>query len=200
MMTFMNTATNAAQHVFEIAGLGVAPFRFVGVETTGDRAALNANRASEGLTFTTNLCGGSCDYCGQAISNVCWVLSSDGRRFKVGTDCLEKTGDARLHVLATSKLRAKKLDEKHAKDAARIAAAKTALPGVSEKLAALPHPIIKGRTALDYADFLFRAGGTTGQLRAAKMIEGAQKLRIPPSRSGSLRGLGTSGRNRRKGS
>lgn len=73
-------------HWFESAGLGLAPFRFVGTEHK---------------LFTipgTDVCkpGSSCDYCGTAISQLCWVESSDGKRFKVGSDCIAKAGGVRL--------------------------------------------------------------------------------------------------------
>lgn len=72
-----NTINSPATiHVFEVAGLGSAPFTFVGV---------NYNQK-----------GTHCDYCGTAIVNVFWVKSSCGKTFKVGCDCIAKTHDAGL--------------------------------------------------------------------------------------------------------
>lgn len=73
------------QHAFEVAGLGVAPFICVGstemVHDNGDG---------------TTKAGGSCDFCGTGIRTACIIKSADGRQFKVGTDCVKKTGDEGL--------------------------------------------------------------------------------------------------------
>ncbi len=74
--------TVATQHIFEAAGLGLAPFRFVGIETDADRAAVQREREASGMCFTTNHCT-SCDYCSQAIRNAYVIQSADGKRFKV---------------------------------------------------------------------------------------------------------------------
>lgn len=75
-----NTLTNdlapAVVHVFQAAGLGIAPFTFKEVQ------------------YDTK--GTHCDFCGTAIVNVFWVGSADGKRFKVGCDCIEKSGDHAL--------------------------------------------------------------------------------------------------------
>ena len=73
-------------HVFERAKLGAAPFKFVGMEE-------KVYQACHGAPVQP---GSSCDYCGTAIRYVCWINSKDGKRFKVGTDCVAKTGDAGL--------------------------------------------------------------------------------------------------------
>lgn len=73
-------------HIFEQAGLGKAPFHSQGVEYKV-YVSYPGGPAQPGST---------CDLCGQAISYECWVGSADGRRFKVGNECIEKTGDAGL--------------------------------------------------------------------------------------------------------
>lgn len=71
-------------HIFEQAGLGVAPFRLVRVEERLFQAAPGeAVRA-----------GASCDFCGTAIRYACIVRDAEGREFKVGSECVRKTGDA----------------------------------------------------------------------------------------------------------
>jgi hypothetical protein len=64
-------------HPFERAGLGLAPFRFVGVTE-------NMIRHPDGTCQP----GGTCDYCANGIRWECHVLSADGKRFKVGCDCI----------------------------------------------------------------------------------------------------------------
>ncbi len=69
-----DSTTNAPEirmHKWEEAGLGQAPFEFAYVtQNAGSRA--------------------SCDYCGTAITYEFWINSHDGRRFKVGCDCVAK--------------------------------------------------------------------------------------------------------------
>lgn len=73
-------------HVFERAGLGKAPFRFVGFYE-------KTYQACPGAPIQP---GSTCDYCGQGIMICCEILSADGKRFKVGSDCVNKTGDRGL--------------------------------------------------------------------------------------------------------
>jgi hypothetical protein len=72
-------------HVFERAGLGKAPFRCVGFDECFIAHPDGTTQA-----------GTSCDYCHTGIRYTCIIRSRDGRTFKVGTDCVAKTGDAGL--------------------------------------------------------------------------------------------------------
>lgn len=83
--------TQPASHPFSVFGPG--PYTFVGLETTDDRQAANAAAMNSGLTYTTNMCGGSCDLCGHEIWNVFTFKTATGRKFKVGCDCAEKAGE-----------------------------------------------------------------------------------------------------------
>jgi hypothetical protein len=67
-------------HPFEAANLGKAPFRFQGVNAKVFHAFPGAPPKP----------GSSCDYCGTGITNEFWCLSADGKRFKVGCDCIRK--------------------------------------------------------------------------------------------------------------
>lgn len=69
-------------HPFEKAGLGTAPFRCVGVYK-------NVYCAGVGAPVQP---GGSCDFCGTGIMYEYQIKSADGRRFKVGCDCVRRTG------------------------------------------------------------------------------------------------------------
>ena len=85
----MNRTDSTAEigmHVFERAGLGKAPFRYCGMTESKYQACHGAPVQP----------GSSCDYCGQGIMYVCEISSADGRRFKVGCDCVARTGDAGL--------------------------------------------------------------------------------------------------------
>lgn len=73
-------------HVFEQAGLGKAPFRCIGF-------GVETYQACPGAPVQPGTC---CDFCGNGIMNVFRVRGADGRVFKVGCDCVAKTGDAGL--------------------------------------------------------------------------------------------------------
>ncbi len=155
-------------HAFEQAGLGKAPFRYIGMEhqdiSYGQRVVGHAG----GCPIMTKP-GGTCDYCGTYIVNIFTVESADGNRFKVGCECVRKTGDAGLvrNVDRDVKEMERKRRQEKAK-AKRIAEAKAtqdaieSLPRVSGILAGIPHPIpahaAEGRTTLDYVQWLLGYG------------------------------------------
>ena len=86
MTTKTDNAAHVGMHVFERAGLGKAPFRFVGSFEKVFQATPDSPRQP----------GGTCDFCGTGIMICCAIRGADGREFKVGSDCLRKTGDAGL--------------------------------------------------------------------------------------------------------
>ena len=67
-------------HPFEQAGLGMAPFRFVGLTESVYVSAPGAPAQP----------GTSCDFCGIGIRYVCLIESQDRKQFKVGCDCVRK--------------------------------------------------------------------------------------------------------------
>jgi hypothetical protein len=69
-------------HKFEKAGLGLAPFRCVGV-------------VEHFITYPggRTQAAGTCDYCGTGIRFEYLIKSSDGNKFVVGSDCVEKVGE-----------------------------------------------------------------------------------------------------------
>lgn len=74
-------------HRFELAKLGKAPFHFTGTVT---------EKVFVACPGATPKAGSSCDYCGTSIRYEFWVRSSDAKEFKVGCDCIHKTGDRGL--------------------------------------------------------------------------------------------------------
>lgn len=85
----MSNATQLAEvwvHPFEKSGLGKAPFACIGY-------AKLVYQACQGAPVQ---CGGSCDFCGTGIMHSYTIRSADGRTFKVGSDCLERTRDTKL--------------------------------------------------------------------------------------------------------
>lgn len=116
-------------HVFEAAGLGKAPFRVLGVECKVgpiryERNGVEVQVGSPGQPM------GCCAYCFTGIME-CWsIRSADGKVFDVGCECVRKTGDAGLKRGMAPHLRAMR----HAKDDARIEAARAALGTVAPPL------------------------------------------------------------------
>ena len=170
--TNLGTGETSTVHRFEAAGLGKEPFRFTGEVTE------RAYCACPGAPVQP---GSSCDYCGTAIRYEFWVLSADGKQFKVGCDCIHKTGDAGLIKqisVAERKLRdaknARAKERKRAKLAERITAAKTKLPTIAGKLASEVHPnpywASQGKTMLDYVSWCL---ANHAEERAAIIIEQA---------------------------
>lgn len=79
-------------HRWEIAGLGRAPFQCTGMSE--QRHDMGGGRSKA---------GGTCDYCGQGILYVFHILSSDGRKFKVGCDCVAHTHDPAERIVVQTK-------------------------------------------------------------------------------------------------
>ncbi len=177
MLAIVNETLEAGQtatiHKFERAGLGRSPYRF---DCVTEKVYVSHPGA-------TPVAGSSCDYCGTGIRYEFWCVAADGNRFKVGCDCIHKSGDAGLIKLisaAERKLRDAKnaaaKERKAARLEARVAAAVAILPTVRGRLAANPHPspyfAKEGRTQLDYVNWCLenRAGE-----KAAIYIEMAAK-------------------------
>jgi len=166
--------TTAILHPFEAAGLGQAPFRYVGMVES--RAPVGDGHFKP---------GSSCDYCGTAIRYCCKIRSVDGRTFKVGTDCVFKTCievDTSLALavrkamadLAYEKREAKRRAEWE-KLSARLTAARAILAVSPSLFADRPHPnayfASQGLTLRDYYEFLMKSGGESGRVSACRAIE-----------------------------
>lgn len=163
-MEIDNGNVGEVKHKFERAGLGKAPFKFVGME-------VKLFQAAPGEPVRA---GSSCDYCATAIANCYWILSADGKRFKVGCDCIAKIGDAGLvkQIDRVKRDHEKKLADERAKK--KIQAALDKLPSIEQALKSMPHPRTwladKGLTRYDWVTWMFEKAGRKGQLEAAKYI------------------------------
>lgn len=169
---------NAAQtgtetlHVFERSGLGKAPFRFVGM-LQQDIAYGEAVISREGGILVTTKPGGSCDHCGAYIVNMFQIESSDGKRFKVGSDCVLKTGDIGLAKIVKAKVSELNKVRTDARNADRIETLKLQLSdnAIRAKLREFPHPHgFKGKTLLNFVEYMNLRGGTSGKVKAAKKV------------------------------
>lgn len=158
-------AVGGQVHVFERAGLGKAPFRFVAMEEKWYVACPGAPKQP----------GGSCDYCGESIAYLFHIRSSDGKQFHVGCDCVAKTGDAGLRKVVDAQVReAKRLANIRRQDA-KIARAKELLPLVEAKLRAIPHPqdwrAKAGESKFTQVAWYLANAGRSGKCWAAREIE-----------------------------
>ncbi len=100
------TATEAKvyDHVFQVRGMGVAPYQFVtvislpasslqGANPEAYRSELSACSAAA-KSYGVDLC--TCDYCGTSLVHNFVIRDAAGTHFIVGSDCVNKTGDAEL--------------------------------------------------------------------------------------------------------
>lgn len=169
MLAKTDNAVEVGMHVFERSGLGRAPFRCVGFSE---------------IVFTypdgTSKAGGSCDYCGTGIRYACHIKASDGRAFKVGTDCVAKTGDAGLIKSYKNRpeVRAARRAKAAAKDASVCAewAVLIEAPATVTKLSAMfvpGRPWVPGETVtlLDSMKRLWGMCGASGRARTLKTLK-----------------------------
>lgn len=184
MNSMMSEAVGAGKsgvHPFERAGLGKAPFRFIGVEVRrGPMPILDANgRPTGAMAGSPGQPMGTCSYCGQGIAECCFIKSADGNVFMVGNVCVGKTRDKRLSTETERAVRKMRKESKTAALKVRVEATWKALdesPELREKIAASgPHPnpffAERGATMLDYVAFLLEKGGEAGRAKACKMVE-----------------------------
>lgn len=164
------TMENETKHVWEIAGLGQAPYTYIGHTT-------EHYQACPGAPIQV---GGSCDFCGQGISEMYRFRSADGKVFKVGSNCVKRAGDKGLIRMIAKDVKAHQKATREARQDARIAAAKGMLDSVAVRLTALPHPhpwmAEKGKTALDWVNWMLANAGRKGKVDAAKLVEKVSKV------------------------
>lgn len=143
-------------HKFEASGLGPAPYVFIGLESAADRGAIQSERAASGQIYTTNYAT-SCDYCGTGIQNAYWLQASDGRKFKVGCECIRKSGDAGLARVVDAEEKAKRHAKSVANRTAKMQREQRLLAkfrdGGAASLKTLPHPKGREGTAYDYCEW-----------------------------------------------
>jgi hypothetical protein len=146
-------------HKFEEAGLGKAPFRYVNTHQS-------KYQACPGAPIQPGTC---CDYCGTGIMDVFVIADVNGKKFKVGCECVKKTGDAGLIDLVK---RAVNQHKREARDKARTALQSKlkellASPAVQQAFRGRKHPneyfASKGVTYADYAQFLISHASDAGK-------------------------------------
>jgi hypothetical protein len=165
-------------HPFEAAGLGTAPFKFVG-------SWRSIYVACQGAPAQP---GSSCDYCGQSISDVYDILSADGKRFHVGSDCVMKVyarsdigvDDVAKDVAAAKRvLGREKREEKSKRDWDDVNATwDNITQETKDRMGELPHPMGfsdretgKPLTLWDWAEWMYNHAGLKGRKQVMKVIK-----------------------------
>ena len=162
-------------HPFEAAGLGRAPFRFVGLDYRVGPIKIAESGGCETLVGSPGQPMGCCKYCGQGIAEICIIEDADRKTFEVGNVCVGKV-DARLGPIVDRQVKKAARLRREERAMKRIDAAAEALtPEVEAILAQRPHPYTsmarEGHTLFGYVSYLFANGGTTGRTRAARIVE-----------------------------
>ena len=161
------------KHVFEIAELGKAPFKFIGVEKVTYQACPGAPIQP----------GGACDYCGTGISIWCWIEDSEGKRFKVGSECVNKvSSDKAFREDAKYAIARYRTQERNQKEHQRIQRGRELVSDLAATLRHMPHSQPwareKGMTKLDEIQWWFSNAGHKGMLDTTKWLEKLVTVRV----------------------
>lgn len=161
----MNTESPVTKiHKFEAAGLGKAPFTFIGMEEKTYTACPGAPTQA----------AGTCDHCGRGIRYCCHIQSADGKQFVVGSGCVTKTGDEGLRKIVDRKKSEIDAAKRHASEAVKIEAGQKLIADNAAAIAALPHPnahlASQGKTLADYAAWIWENAGNSGKLSLIRDI------------------------------
>jgi len=155
-------------HPFERAGFGVAPFKYDGMTK-------NVYISHPGAPHQP---GGSCDYCCNGIMFEFWVKSADGKRFKVGSDCINRIyrsdNEKRCPIKAAidRDRRKHETELRHEREQRQI---KSLFESIDvDAMAAAPHQVEsraeRGETAADQLAWYMKNAGTAGKLKILKMM------------------------------
>lgn len=149
-------------HAFEKAGLGKAPFRYLGMvyqDISYGLLNIKVQGANGELIDAQTTPGGTCDYCGHYILNMFRIESADGKKFKVGCDCIRKCGDAGLVKIAKDQISAAERTKRAEKKIKAEAAAKDLCFATDfEQFRSIPHPTsyraTEGETMADWCEWM----------------------------------------------
>ena len=152
------TATHI--HKFEQAGLGKAPFAYQGCE---ERWYVTPGHKQPGST---------CDFCGNGIAYCFWLKSADGRKFKVGSECIQKAGDSGLMRIVKDEERKRLRDKRHAAEQARIVKLEARYAELRPIANSLPHPCQwradQGEKLSGYVEWYKQHAGVSGYTTTLK--------------------------------
>ena len=136
-------------HSFEAIAPG--PYKFIGLYDASDVSENLIAQGFDGLQHD-DLCVGSCDHCGTAITVAVRFIGSNGHKFKVGETCANKAFEPGTVAVSAMKkaCNARRLAMKKAKECATFDLCIQWLNDRTD-LNDLPHP--KGFDGLSLGDF-----------------------------------------------
>lgn len=160
-------------HPFEAAGLGKAPFRYLGCSEAEYGPIIISERG--GVTTSVGAPGqlmSVCKCCYQPISEVHRIKSADGLVSSVGRTCIKKLAPKGDPVLrkANRASRARQV----AREEGRIDALRQRLVAsdLRERLAAMPSPTRpQEETAAAWVDWMLRHAGHSGRMRVVRWVD-----------------------------
>lgn len=170
MSLLTDNQSEVGMHAFERAGLGKAPFRYVGM-------GVKTYQACQGAPIQP---GGTCDYCGTGIMYCYGIKSADGKHSVVGCDCIAKVGDEGLIRAYKNSPEYRKMqsDKRHAKDVEVTAELKALMEARKEQWSKEAHPygFVDRKTGipmtmLDYQLFKFNSCGASGRASMLRLLK-----------------------------
>jgi hypothetical protein len=151
-------------HIFEKAGLGKAPYKFLRIENRSYQAAPGAPIQP----------GGSCRYCSTGIHFFYYLRSADGKTFYVGSDCILKSGDAGLRRIVKEEERRRRAEQNMLKRQVATEELDRYISTHADTLKARPHPneffAGRGKTLLDYATWMRDNSGLAGRRQVLRTL------------------------------
>jgi hypothetical protein len=175
MANTTTVAPVATKHIFEMAGLGTAPYTFLRVEVAPMAA---------------------CQFCGTAICYKFWLRSREGFEFYVGSDCIFKSSDAGLHAVIDPIVRKHEQEIREARDKGYIGQfeAYLALHPDFFKLDTRPHPFnwraSRGETYGMYNEQIWKWAGRSKKANLARQFLIGAGIIDPKSRKGRAHAKG----------
>lgn len=176
-----------SNHPFEKTGCGKAPFKFIGCfEDRGPH-----KKVVNGVTFETGSPGqpmGSCKHCGTGIAICCVIQDAEGKRFTVGSSCVEKTDDPKLvrEFKNSPERRAIQAKIRQERDEKKLQELDLLVQENSELFQSLPHSrgfinrdTGKPLTFADEVSWMLSNCGVSGKIRLLKQIKKAIKDQSP---------------------
>lgn len=107
---------------------GQAPFRFYGIWSAPSKGLLEQNPTAYNNAMSSRPvnCRFSCDHCGMGIVHHCMIKDANGKKFSVGSSCIDKIGDVEnlSELAAIQKEKARKKRKLAAEKKREIAAQK----------------------------------------------------------------------------
>lgn len=159
----VETQTQRLIHCFEEAGLGIAPFS-VHLVVFSDWS--------------------TCEFCGTAIKEHCYIQDSKGKIFLVGNECVKKTGDAGLVDVIKREVNRLRTEARHKKEAIKIEEGQILIKysaAVNAALKATPHPYAKDKSLLDALETKFSYSGNKGKIEVTETVKEIAKTVLTPT-------------------